>query len=400
MREKINILVIAPFYDIFIKEWVNSTSNNVNKINVIVHHNYLSEISRYVPLKGYMEHIRSFTKSNILNVKDKPNNVNVHSVSLTYFIPDGSNKKLGDKLANKFAELIEKEKIKFDLIYAHFTWPCGYVGTKLAKEYDVPVVITVHENRDWLLREYNSKNERIYQTWKKADALIRVNQKDIPLLKKFNPNIYSIPNGFNPNKFKVIYKEKARGNLRLPQDKKIIFSLGLLIKRKGFQYLIEAMKNVVKTRNDVLCFIGGSGPLKEKLEKQIRERDLQDYVKLIGFISNEKIGYWMNAADVFVLPSLSESFGIVQIEAMACGKPVVATINGGSEEIITSERYGLLCKSANPEDLAEKILIALEKDWNKEEIREYVKEFTWDNIAKKTFNIYRDMTSRRENEKY
>ena len=96
----------------------------------------------------------------------------------------------------------------------------------------------------------------------------------------------------------------------------------------------------------------------------------------------------MNASDLFVLPSLSESFGIVQIEAMACGVPVVATINGGSEEIITSEDYGLLVEPANPEDLAEKILIALNKEWDKEKIRKYAEQFTWERIAERIHEIY------------
>lgn len=96
----------------------------------------------------------------------------------------------------------------------------------------------------------------------------------------------------------------------------------------------------------------------------------------------------MNACDVFVLPSLRESFGVVQIEAMACGKPVVATRNGGSEEIITSEDYGLLCEPASPEELAEKISIALDKEWGSEKIRGYAERFRWKNIAKEIIKVY------------
>ena len=98
-----------------------------------------------------------------------------------------------------------------------------------------------------------------------------------------------------------------------------------------------------------------------------------------------------DATNLFVLPSLSLSIGVVQIEAMACGVPVVATRNGGSEEIIISEDYGLLCEPANPEDLAEKILIALEKEWDREKIRKYAEQFTWDNIAKKVVEVYEEV---------
>jgi glycosyltransferase involved in cell wall biosynthesis len=128
--------------------------------------------------------------------------------------------------------------------------------------------------------------------------------------------------------------------------------------------------------------------MRRKLEAQIQNLGLQDYIKLLGYVPNDKVTYWLNAADLFVLPSLSESFGVVQIEAMACGKPVVATKNGGSEEVIVSEEYGLLCESANSKDLAEKILIALDKDWDREKLLEYAQQFTWDKIAKETMKIY------------
>ena len=63
-------------------------------------------------------------------------------------------------------KIIKKRHIQPDIIHAHFTWPCGYIGVKLAKLYSVPVVITIHENRDWFLKEYNSNNEKIYWTWR------------------------------------------------------------------------------------------------------------------------------------------------------------------------------------------------------------------------------------------
>jgi glycosyltransferase involved in cell wall biosynthesis len=111
-------------------------------------------------------------------------------------------------------------------------------------------------------------------------------------------------------------------------------------------------------------------------------------VKVDGFVPNDLLPIWMNACDVFVLPSLSESFGIVQIEAMACGKPAVATYNGGSEEIITSEDYGLLCEPANQKELAEKILIALDKEWVYKKILGYAERFSWENIAKEVQEVY------------
>jgi len=178
---------------------------------------------------------------------------------------------------------------------------------------------------------------------------------------------------------------------------RVVFSLGHLIERKGFQYLIEAMKDVINQRDDVICFIGGGGPLKNKLEKIINKAGLVEHVKLIGKVPDDKLKYWMNAADLFVLPSLSESFGLVVLEALAVGTPVVATINGGSEEIIVSEDYGLLCPPKDPECLAEKILIALEKEWDREKIKSYAEQFRWNNIVKNIIAVYTNMREDIEN---
>jgi len=98
---------------------------------------------------------------------------------------------------------------------------------------------------------------------------------------------------------------------------------------------------------------------------------------------------WMNACDLFVLPSLRESFGVVQIEAMACGKPVVATWNGGSEEVIISDEHGLLVEPANPDDLAEKILVALNREWDRETILTYAEGFSLEAISSEIVCVYK-----------
>jgi len=297
-------------------------------------------------------------------------------------------KRLGDNFFKAALRVIKREELEFDLIHAHFTWQSGYVAVKLAKKYKVPSVITIHENRDWFLEEYNSKNEKIYWTWKNADALIRVNRTDVPLLKEFNSSVFHVPNGFDPKRLPFMDREEARSILGLPSGNRVVFSLGNLIERKGFQYLIDAMSLVIKERDDVLCYIGGRGPLRGRLQKQIKDLGLQKNIKLLGFVLDGKLKYWMNAADLFVLPSLAESFGVVVLEALAVGTPVVTTYNGGSEEIITSEDYGLLCPPKDPKCLAEKILIALEKDWDRKKIREYAGQFRWDNIVKNIIAIY------------
>ena len=388
------LLVIAPHYNYFIKDQIEALSRYVDEITVFVKYNPLVELFSHIPFWEYSFHLRNYTYKKIINLGGTPDNILVYPVRIVYFKPDGRNQKLGELLAKKINELIRKEKIQFDLIHAHFTWPSGYAAVKLGEKFGVPVVVTVHEDREWIKREYNSGDERIISTWQMASALIRVNRVDVPLLLEFNDKVCYIPNGFNPNKFRVMKKEVARKKLRLPDDINVLFNLAGLYPYKGHIYLIRGMKTVVEKRDDVLCFIGGAGPLRNKLQQQINEFGLQDHVKLLGFVSDEELEYWMNAADIFVLPSLSEGNPTVMFEALGVGLPFVGTTVGGVPEIITSEDYGLLCPPADPECLAEKILIALDKEWDRERIREYAKQFTWENIAKRTLGIYRQVLSK------
>jgi len=182
--------------------------------------------------------------------------------------------------------------------------------------------------------------------------------------------------------------EICRRTLNLPMDRKIILSVGNLMEVKGHTYLIDAMSEVVREREDILCLIVGRGELKHKLEKKISASGLEQYVRLIGGRPHGEIPLWMNACDLFVLPSLRESFGIVQVEAMACGKPVVATRNGGSEEIVIPGKTGLLCDAADPFSLAENIVRALDTSWDTDVIVNYSTVYSWSNVGKEVLRVY------------
>lgn len=182
------LLVISPHYHTFIKDLVEAQSKYFDEINVFVHHNYLSELARYLPF-SYFRHIEKFSKKWLVDLTETPENVKVHVVSSFYFTPDGQNYGLGDKLANLFKKYIEKNNIEFDLIHAHFTWPSGYAAVRLGKKFNVPAVVTAH---GYDVYDLPFRNER----WKKlirhvlssSDYVITVSNKNLSSIRRLDIN--------------------------------------------------------------------------------------------------------------------------------------------------------------------------------------------------------------------
>ena len=390
--ENKTLLIITHNYTSFVKDPVEALSKYFGHIYVLVRHNPIADISEYLPIN----YLKPFKKSALVDLRNKPDNISVFVNSIIYAPTASQYRKLGDRHFRAVEKVIKKHNLEFDLIHAHFTWTAGYVAAKLKETFNVPFILTIHENKVWFLKEYDSGQEGIYHTWKSADTITRPNHADVPLLKKFNENVITIPNGFTPAIFSSISLSQARQRLNLPSDKKIIFALGFLTERKGFRYLIEAMDTIIKTDPTTLCLIGGPGEQKNRLEQKIKQLRLQESVRLVGAIPHHEVYLWMHACDLFVLPSLSEGLPVVHLEATACGRPVVATYNGGSEEIIISEDYGFLCQPENSQELAEKISLALNKKWDSKKILKYSQRFSWHNIAEETLQIYENVLSKHQ----
>jgi len=299
-----------------------------------------------------------------------------------------------DLEARAIMSLIEKEDLHFELIHAHFTWPSGAVAVALKQKYSIPVVITEHTSNTFT-KAIETQDNVFTDTWGKADKIVRVRQGDISAFSRVSiplQNIISIPNGYDSKKFHPMDTQRCRETLHLPLDKKLILNVGNLYGEvKGHKYLIEAISHVVTKRKDILCVIIGAGKLRTALESQIRSLGLEDYILLAGGKPHDEIPLWMNACDLFVLPSLNEGNPTVMFEALGCGKPFVGTKVGGVPEVITSDDYGLLVEPADPEDLAEKILVALDREWNHEAILAYAERYTWENIVKEIMGVYKQV---------
>ena len=381
------LLVISHSYNGFQKDQIECLSSYLDYVYALVRCNPIAEISNYIPISA----LDPFKLDSKIDITDKPSNIEVYPTPILYAPFDSQYKKLGERHFKAVEKAIKKNNINFDLVHSHFIWSSGYVGAKLKEKYGMPFIITAHgyDVYDLPFRDEEWR-EKIEYVLNAADCVITVSNSNLECIEKLNVEtpVKVLPNGFRDDLFYPRDSNECKKTLNLPFDKKIILTVGNLVEIKGHKYFIEAMQKVVKHRTDVLCIIVGGGELKGKLGRQIRKAGLKDNIKLIGGRPHDEIPIWMNACNLFVLPSLRESFGVVQIEAMACGKPVVATYNGGSEELITSEDYGLLCESANSDELAEKILIALNKEWDSDKIGEYAERFMWESVVKEILKVY------------
>lgn len=292
-----------------------------------------------------------------------------------------------DLRARAIEGLIRARGIRFDLVHAHFTWPSGHIASRLKEAYGVPSVLTVHEDSGWLAEEAASAHPLVTAAWRAQDVIIRVNRRDVPLLERFNRRVLSIPNGFPPE-FRPMDRDDCRRRLGLPRDAKVLFSLGYLVEQKGFAHLVDAVRRVVDARDDVLCCIGGSGPLRVSLQERVKELGLSDHVQLLGFVEDALVPVWMNAADLFVMASLNEGNPTVMFEALGCARPFVGTRVGGIPEIIDSDDYGLLVDPADPEALAGAILAGLDRTWDQDRISAYGRRFSWEAIGERLLEVY------------
>lgn len=175
----------------------------------------------------------------------------------------------------------------------------------------------------------------------------------------------------------------------LPLNKRIILSIGSLVKVKGHMNLIHAIDELEGRAKDILCIILGEGNLRNELQKEIKRCGLEKVVWLVGRKPREELPLWINACDIFVLASLNEGNPTVMFEALGCGIPFISTNVGGVSEIITSNEYGLICQSNDSTDLCNRIFEALNREWNRDAILNHALDYEWNKQKENLMEIYK-----------
>jgi teichuronic acid biosynthesis glycosyltransferase TuaC len=289
------------------------------------------------------------------------------------------------------------------LIHAHFSYPDGYGMMKLAKRWNIPLVISALgtiERKVAYEGSYTSK--QIIEAMSFADRILSVSE-DLKLhivnLGIDKNKVHVVPNGVDIGKFKPAGKAHARSILNLPRDKNIVLFVGALRKIKGVDYLIEAAQSFVD-RDTYLFMVGRDDGLKKNLEKRAHELKIANYIKFTGPVNHEDIPLWISASDILVLPSLSEGRPNVILEALACEVPVVATDVGGIPELMVDGETGYLVPPKSPDELSRKINKLLDDKNRREKMGKFGRKciiqrgLTWEAHAKTTVDIYQELLTK------
>lgn len=305
-----------------------------------------------------------------------------------------------------FNMLFKPLKNEVDIVHVHLDESI-LAALLYAKRKKVPLVVTYHGDMIDTYGGFISKtlvyfyNRLVNKLLSNANVIISPSEcyiDESKFLVKYRDKVVVIPNGINVDEFDIGYsKEECRDKLGLPLNNKILLYLGVIHPHKGPDVLLKAMPKIIKeVPNTELVFVGRE-TMKKELEMLSKKLGVDKHIKFAGFVEEHLKPLYYKAADVFVLPSVMkhESFGIVNLEAMACGIPIVASRIGGVPDVVKDRENGLLVQPKDSNELADAIIYLLENEEERKKMgkngRKKVEDYSWERIAEMTEKIYEEM---------
>jgi D-inositol-3-phosphate glycosyltransferase len=304
---------------------------------------------------------------------------------------------------------IAREATAYDLVHSHY-WMSGVVGRRLADGWGVPHVVMFHTLAEVKMRARISEHEpdarieaeRLIATT--ADRIVAASMHEKHLLTALcgaDPNrIEVVPCGVDIDRFTPMDKEISRKKLGIPAGERVILFVGRIEPLKGIDILISAAAQLHDDENFRVLIVGGDERTQERVDElraHAEGLDIDHHLTWIGAVPHEDLPLYYNAADVCVVPSYYESFGLVAIESMACGTPVVASRVGGLTTTIRDGETGYLIPWRCPEPFAERLELLLDNDELRASLgraaHEAVQRFRWANVADATVAMYERLSS-------
>ncbi len=311
-------------------------------------------------------------------------------------------------------QFTEEKGVQYDLIHSHY-WMSGLAAEALSDAWDVPIAHMFHTLGEMKNRiaqsdaeregEYRVEGEK--RVILRADRIIAATlaeQTQLQFLYKANKRkITVIPPGVDTSYFYPIPTDEARQFIGVKSRDKIVLFVGRIEPLKGLDTLIKAMscQRTANLGHVTLAVIGGdpNASPEEMSAEMARIQQLSDdlcmgrMVTFLGKRAQDTLPYYYSAAEVLVMPSHYESFGMVALEAMACGTPVIASQVGGLAFLIKDGETGYHVPDQDPEELCDKLLMVLtdshQRDMMGQRAAEYAKDYAWVNIAAQVIDVYK-----------
>jgi mannosylfructose-phosphate synthase len=323
------------------------------------------------------------------------------------------------KFVTNFMTRSRNKGIKYDIVYSHY-WDAGWAGQKIAEEFDIPHIHTPHSLGWWKRHNMGQqmdeatmeKNYRFEERIKKEFFVFQMcnhviattdPQYDL-LIEKYDVlsrRISVIPPGMDENRFSPVrLEDKRRLQKKLKFGTQDVLVVGRMAKNKGHDLLIQAMPTLLKLvpGAKLVAAIGSDDSKQDikgvdELKKLAQELQIADKVTWRPYIPDDELADYYRAASIFSLASRYEPFGMVAIEAMACGTPAVVSVHGGLKDIIDFGNQALFADPNRPEEYGAMLAMPMLYDDLALEIsvegaRFARRMFGWTGIAKRMIAIF------------
>lgn len=274
-----------------------------------------------------------------------------------------------------------------EVVLAYWVYPDGYAALRVARSLGVPCVVGALGSDIHVRSGMNQLMTR--RTIAGADALLTVSEAmrrtAIDRFGAAPDHVHTIVNGFNTTVFGPADQAGARQSLGLGADDRIVVYVGRIVEAKGMRELVGAAQQLCRDDPRLRVVVIGDGVMKAELEALIQSSGMAGCIRLTGGLEPHQVAQWICAADLLTLPSWSEGYPNVVVEALACGRPVVATDVGGTREIVNPEN-GLLIPRKDVVALQAALRQALDRRWDHAAIAAAMQR-SWDDVAKETLAV-------------
>ena len=302
---------------------------------------------------------------------------------------------------------IKREDAKYDILRSHY-WTSALLAEKIKKQLGLRDVVTFHtlgavKNRAFGTRlepELRIKSEK--EIVANADCIVTSTDEGknnlINLYSASPEKVNVIPPGVNLDFFHPGDKEKARRDLDLEDYRRVLLFAGRLQPFKGLDLLLHAMTNLPNHGITRLLVVGGNAGKGDELAKMnslVKKLGIREMIGFVGAVEHENMPKFYNAADICVIPSYHESFGMVAVESLACGTPVVASRVGGLATIVQDGETGYLFDERSPETLATYLCLLMSENEIRNSMagaaRQSVMKYNWSSTAHRLFQMYQEL---------